>query len=207
MVPAPPGTGLHAGLDPSPDQARRLLRSELTDPDYVEGNLMDRVLTWLVRQFETVSAQSVGPIGLVLISLVLAVVAVAVILLVVRTRRSGREAGAGEDGVLPSTRISAQEHRAAALAALTGGDPATAVLEAFRAQAMRMVESGQIDDVPGATATELVSQMGRIRPDLALPLAQGARLFDEVHYGEAEATAAQVQTLLDLDDRLHRSPR
>ena len=87
------------------------------------------------------------------------------------------------------------------------GDLATAVLESFRAQAMRLVETGQLDDVPGATASELVGQMGRLRPDLAGDLVAAGRLFDEVHYGEVTATAAQVNTLLDLDTRLQRSLR
>ena len=98
--------------------------------------------------------------------------------------------------------LSAAELRARAERALAEGRNEEAVVEGFRALAVRQVERGRLDDLPGATAHEVAIALAVEHP-LARDRVDGtAALFDAVLYGDRPASSAQATSVLELDDQL-----
>lgn len=190
-------------LDPSGDEARRMMRRELTDPKYYQDDLLGRVMDWLGRMIDKTveGASGSGPLGtLVLVVVVLGLVA-ALALVASRARRTAQ---AGRPGVAALTDevISADELRARAEAALAAGDSSAALVDAFRAAAVRQVEQARIEDLPQATAHELARALAAAFVQHATAIHHGADLFDQTLYGDRVATPEQARELLALDDVL-----
>lgn len=198
-----PGTRLDPPLDPSGDEARGALRRELARPEYHDTDLVDRVLRWLDRLVSDAvgAATDSSPVTVAVVSVVLVALAGAVAFLVSRARVTAR-GRVEERAALGSEVVSADELRARAEASLAAGDASAALVDAFRAVAVRQVERERIEDLPQATAHELAAALGAVFPERRDAVLRGADLFDEVHYGERPATAAQARDLLDLDDAL-----
>ena len=190
-------------LDPTPDEARSLLRRELLAPDYHDQDLVQRLLTWLERLVNRgVATASGAPPLQTLAVMVLAVALVAgLALLLSRARRSPR-APADRRSVLTDEAVTAEQLRARALLALDEGRREDALVDAFRALALRQVERGRLDDTPGATAHEVALALGAEHPRLRTRVEAGADLFDSVLYGGRRATREQALTVLALDDDL-----
>ena len=190
-------------LVPSPDEGRSLLRRELLDPAYREDDLLGRLLDWagraIVRTLD--AASSAPPLTTFFAMLVGLLLVLALVWLVTRTRADHAVRRAGGAAV-PDATVGADEWRARAEAAYSSGDHGTALVDGFRALAVRQVERGQLDDAPGATAHELAGTLGRLHPGRADRVEEGARLFDLVLYGDRAATAEQARSVLDLDDEL-----
>lgn len=192
-----------APLDPSPDQADSLLHRELLRPEYHDQNPMQQFLHWLNRQFESglekaSSAPTLGAFGAIVVFLLVLVVLGWLFSRTRQTARTRRETGA----VLTEERVSAADLRARALAALAGGDAATAVVEGFRALTLRQIEVGVLDDQPGATTHEVALSLGAAFPDRRTRIDQAANLFDLVLYGDRPASPDQAEAVLALDDDL-----
>ncbi|MDQ6523677.1 DUF4129 domain-containing protein [Nocardioides sp. LHD-245] len=190
-------------LDPSGDEARRELRRELVRPEYYQDDIVDRLTRWLDRLISSTVDAASGSSGLATAAAIVVVLLIvaAVLVLVGRARRtaSGRASSAP---ALTDEAITADELRARAEAALAAGDPATALVDAFRAGAVRQVERGRIEDVPQATAHELAGALVTVFPEHRTAVLRGADLFDGVLYGERPATPAEAGELLALDDAL-----
>ena len=92
--------------------------------------------------------------------------------------------GSGPAPRSPTTRVGADEWRARAEAAYASGDHGTALVDGFRALAVRQVERGLLDDAPGATAHELAVALRALHPGREQQVDEGARLFDLVLYGD-----------------------
>ena len=85
--------------------------------------------------------------------------------------------------------VTAAELRARADAALAEGRHGDAVVDGFRALAVRQVERGRLDDAPGATAHEVAAALGAAYPAAARPRStRSAALFERVLYGDRPAT-------------------
>jgi hypothetical protein len=97
---------------------------------------------------------------------------------------------------------SAAELRRRAESALADGRHSDAVLDAFRAIAVRQVERGRLDDQPGATAHEVAASLATTYPDQGQRVGRGADLFDATLYGARPAVSQDATALLDLDDTL-----
>lgn len=197
VVPAEPP------LVPSPDEGRSLLRRELLEADYREDDVLGRLLDWVRRMVERTldAASSAPPLSTFFAMLVGLLLLLAVAWLVTRTR-AGRRAQQQGAAAVPDESVSADEWRARAEAAYSSGDHSTALVDGFRALAVRQVERGQLDDAPGATAHELAVALRTLHPDRQQHVDEGARLFDLVLYGDREATAEQARSVLALDDEL-----
>ncbi len=195
-------------VDPDPEQARSWLRRELARPEYHDESWLQKITDWVRDSLDRVinATASMSPVATAAAVIAVFLVLVAVVLLVARVRR-GRVTTGLPGAALPEQRIGADQHRAVAEAALRAGDTVTAALEAFRAQAMRLVEEGQLSDSPGATATELARQMGLVRPDLATDVRRGALLFDATCYGDHVPSRDSVTALLEIDHRLQGARR
>jgi hypothetical protein len=196
LAPAPP-------LQPSGDEGRRLLRDELAHGEYHRQHPLQRLLGWLGRRLEGGVGAASGSswIAALVTMLVAALLLVGLVLLVSRIRRDRRQR-AHVEAVLTEERVSAHELRRRAEAALAEGRHADAVVDAFRALAVRQVERGRLADQPGTTAHEVAATLAGSFPDHGARVGRGADLFDATYYGDRPASRADAAGLLELDDAL-----
>ncbi len=190
-------------LDPSGSEARSALRRELLHPEYHQQNLLQEILGWIERQVTSgIDAASQAPPLSTLMAMLLFVGFVAALVwLASRARRTARDRD--ENGaVLTEEIVTAAELRARAEAALEAGRFEEAVVEAFRALAVRQVERGRLADDPGTTAHEVASTLAAEYPAMSDRVQASASLFDAVLYGDRPATRDQAVSVLALDEDL-----
>jgi hypothetical protein len=78
------------------------------------------------------------------------------------------------------------------------GRYAEAVRERLRAIVRELVDRGVIEHRPGWTVTELAAGAGRALPPAAGPLAEAARVFSGIWYGDRPARAVDDTRMRDL---------
>lgn len=190
-------------LDPSPDDARSWLRRELLQPEYHQQNLVERLLTWIERQVGRglTAAADAPPVSALAAMVVLVLLVGGLGWLLGRARRTAR-VRTRDRAVLTEEVLTAGQLRARAEAALDAGRAEEALVDAFRALAVRQVERGHVDDAPGATAHEVAGALAASYPSERERVQAAAALFDAVLYGDRPATVAQARDVLALDDRL-----
>ena len=189
-----------APLDPSPDQARSWVQRELLDPEYHQQNVVERLITWFERHIGGGLANA-GPLATAAAMLVFLVLLGVLIWLLSRIQRD-RRARSATGPVLAQEVVTAAELRARAEAALADGRPEEALVDGFRALAVRQVERGRLDDSPGATAHEVALLLATEFPQHGAAVGDNALLFDLVLYGDRPATPEQATGVLILDDEL-----
>ena len=190
-------------LDPSPDEASSLLRRELVRPEYHERDVLRQVLDWIDRLVSGAldAASGTPPLSTFAAMVAFLLLALGLGWLLSRARRTARSAR--ERAVLPAGPVlTAADLRARAERALAEGRAEDAVVDAFRALAVRQVERGLLDDRPGATAHEVAAAVGAAHPDQRPRVDGTAALFDAVRYGDRPASPDQARGVLDLDDVL-----
>lgn len=190
-------------LHPSPDEGRSLLRRELLKPEYNDANIIDRLMRKLQELLEdSVNAASdASPLSsfAAIVTFVLLVLGLG--WLISRARGSARAAKA-EGPVFTDEQVSAKELRRRAELALGEGRHELAVVDGFRALAVRQVERGRLADNPGATADEVAGSLAELFPPHRPRVDASAQLFDAVLYGDRPATRDQAVSVLELDDEL-----
>jgi len=189
-----------APLDPSPDQARSWVQRELLDPEYHQQNVVERLITWFERHIGGGLANA-GPLATAAAMLVFLVLLGGLVWLLSRIQRD-RRARSVSGPVLAHEVVTAAELRARAEAALADGRPEEALVDGFRALAVRQVERGRLDDSPGATAHEVALLLATEFPQHGAAVGDNALLFDLVLYGDRPATPEQATGVLILDDEL-----
>jgi hypothetical protein len=196
LAPGPP-------LQPSGDEGRRLLRQELLHSEYHRQHVLQRIFDWISRQLNggVGVASGSGWLRTLITMLVGALLVVGLVLLLSRIRRDRRRRQ-HTDAVLTDDRVAASELRRRAESALADGRHAEAVVEAFRALAVRQVERGRLADQPGTTAHEVAASLATSYPDHGERVGRGADLFDATMYGDRAATREDAANLLELDDVL-----
>jgi hypothetical protein len=192
-------------LDPTPDEARSLLRRELLAPDYHDQDLLQRVVDWLSRRLDggIRTAGDAPPLQTFAVMLVVVLLLGALAFLVSRARRTAR-AEDEEQPVLTGEDVTSAELRARARAGIEEERYEDAVVDAFRALALRQAERGRLEDAPGATAHEVALALAAEYPSQRPRVDGSARLFDAVLYGDRSATREQALDVLALDDDLMR---
>ena len=190
-------------LTPDGDQAHDLLRRELLHPEYHQDNLVLRLVEWLQRLLDRglSAARDTPPLTTFAGMLVGLLLVGALVWLVSRTRRTGRAPHAA-GAVLTEDHVSAAELRARAEDALRDGRYADALVDAFRAVALRQIERDRIDDLPGATAHEVALALAEVYAEQAGDVHRCSALFDLVLYGGRAASREQAVEVLGLDERL-----
>jgi hypothetical protein len=190
-------------LDPSGSEARSQLRRELLRPEYHDQNLLQRFLDWLTRKVSSGidQASQAPPLSTFMAMVVFVGLALALGWLASRARRTAgdREQKAA---VLTDEVISAGELRARAEAALEAGRFEEAVVDGFRALALRQVERGRLADAPGTTAHEVAETLAREYAATADRVRASALVFEAVLYGRRPATREQAASVLAVDDEL-----
>ncbi|HEY2877091.1 DUF4129 domain-containing protein [Nocardioides sp.] len=196
LAPDPP-------LQPSGDEGRRLLRDELVHGEYHRQHVLQRLIDWLWRHLQDGVGAASGSSGVTafVTMLVAAALVVGLALLLTRVRRD-RRTRVRSDAVLTGDRASADDLRRLAEAALAEGRHADALVDAFRALAVRQVERGRLSDQPGATAHEVAASLATSYPTHGGLVGRSADLFDATLYGHHPARPEDAHDVLDLDDAL-----
>lgn len=191
-------------VDPDAAEAARWAEAELADPIYHQReSLLTKALGWVLEQLQDarVVLTGVDPrvAALVVAALVLigGLIALLVAGPVARARRAQRSAE-----VFGSDRRTAAELRASADDLASRGLWTEAVLDRFRAMLRSLEERALLDERPGRTAHEAAYEVAARIPSRSDDLHRAARLFDDLCYGDAVATADDDTWLRRVDDRL-----
>ena len=190
-------------LDPSPEEAESLLRRELLKPEYHEQNVLQRILNWIDRQVNRGldAASGTPPLSAFAAMVVLVLLVGALAWLLSRARATARTERELRS-VLTDEVVSAAELRSRAELAMAEERYEDAVVDAYRALAVRQVERGRLDDTPGATAHEVARALAAEYPHQRPRVDASAALFDAVLYGDRPASRDQAAGVLALDDEL-----
>lgn len=208
MTSTPGGTVIAAAtpLDPTADEARRLLIRELSAPEYAaaQPTLLDRIAGAIRDWFESLTFGGLsGPpalgifvvLGIVVIALVLAFFLFGMPRLQQRSRVTGELFGVNDVR-------SADELRAAAQQLASRGDYAEATAEMFRAIARGLSERAVLTTTPGTTAHDFAARAAAGFPDFREQLAQSATAFDAVRYLGRAGSADAFTATADLEQSL-----
>ncbi len=161
---------------------------------------MGRFLEWFGRQVDRVTGTAAAAPPLVTLAAMLLLVAlvVGVAWLVTRARWSSARARPGAV-VTTGEVVRADDLAGRARRARDAGDRRTALVEGFRAVAVRAVERGLLADLPGATAREVATALAAGRPERQADLHEAAGAFDAALYGDRVPDAGLVERVLALD--------
>ncbi|WP_410639221.1 DUF4129 domain-containing protein [Amycolatopsis sp. lyj-346] len=189
------------------DAARRAAEEELSDPKYRDArpSLLQEIGRWLGEQLDKLlnSLSSDVPGGIFGVLLIVVLLIVLVVVIRLRTGKIARAARA-DRVVFGGQRRSAADYRRSAAEAAAAGRFDDAVRDRFRAVVRALEERALLDTRSGRTADEAAAEAGLLLPNVADRLRQGARLFDDVHYGGREGSEAAYQALTELDERCRR---
>jgi hypothetical protein len=190
------------------DPAQRLAQEELSKALYHQRQpipqlIVHAIQSFLNRLFSGVSSVTPGGGWTVLAVAALLVIIVAVIAgrLGPLARTARRAAPLLDSGASAAT---ARQLREAAQACAAAGDYSTAILQRLRAIARGCEERGLLAADAGRTADELSVAVGALFPAQRDALADAARQFDEVRYGDGTGTQDGYERLRALDDALAR---
>jgi len=191
------------------DPAQRLAREELSKAIYHQRSIpqiiVDAIESFLQRIFQTADRATPGGWWTLIALIALAVIVIAAVLAKVGPiARSARRQSTALG--LDDSRLTARQHRDLAEASAAAGDYSTAVLERLRAVATSLEERGVLSPAAGRTADELATLAATRFPGHRQELADAARLFDQIRYGDGTGTATGYGRLRDLDDALARDP-
>lgn len=191
-------------VDLGRDEARDLARRELSQPSYERDTpILTRVLRWIAEQVDRILDAATGTLSSQLALAIVVAIAVAFAAFVIlRAGPLARRIAGRPGAVLPDRRRTATEYRMAADDAAARGDWTTAVVERFRAVVAGLEERGVLDPRAGRTADEAAREATAVLGELSPPaggMHAGARLFDGVRYGGADAAEGDDRLLRDLD--------
>lgn len=192
---------------PDADQARQWLERELADPVYQEReSLLQRFWNWLSDLFGSVPVGGAGgPWWLLLILLLVAVIALVAFWVAGPVRRGGPRAQRSARVLADDDLRDAEDLRAAANAAASAGDWATAVAERFRALVRALEDRAVLDERPGRTAREAAQAAALRLPEHGEGLYRASELFDGVVYGHHDARPEDDAAMRDLDRAVDRA--
>lgn len=190
-------------LDPSPDEAREWLATELAKPDYQDTrSLLQRFMEWLGRRVSDLQGtQGAGGISFppIVVTVLVILLAVGAVVLLTRVRRE-RRTPTGRGTVLGDTTLGATQLRAAGAEAVSRGDYDTAVLCYVRAMARDGERRTLVTNAASLTAREVGEELSRAFPLLDSRIRASMVLFDEVAYGDYPASRRDAETVRDADD-------
>lgn len=187
------------------DPAQRLARDELSKAMYHPRQSIPQLIVHAINSFLnwlfSHASQATPGGGWTLLALA-ALVVIAIALVVGRVGPLAPAARRRVPVLDPGIALTARQLRESAQACAAEGDFSTAVLQRLRAIATSCEERGILVPDAGRTADELAAQAGALFPGQRGHLADAARLFDQVRYGEGTGTQAGYERLRALDDEL-----
>ncbi|EPD31423.1 hypothetical protein [Gleimia europaea] len=186
-------------LEPTPDEARELLRRELSKNEYLEGQSVQGVLNWLLQRIgTTVFRTAEGTFNWMLLVIIAVVIIALIVGIYARVGREQKTVSATQ----ALTSLSANEHRRRALD-LKNTDPTEALKAGFRAIIVRLDATA----APGRTTGEITRLITREYPALKYDVARCASKFDVATYRLetiGTVTTQDVEAMLALDDEIQK---
>jgi Domain of unknown function (DUF4129) len=198
-----------AGPPVSRQAGQRLARDELSRAIFhPHPSLTQRILALVDRVLDQLfKAGSSVPGGWWAVVALAALAALAAAVVLNRVGPLARAPRADDRLLAGSQPLSAADHRLRAGRLAATGDYAGAILECVRAIARELEERGVLSPRLGWTAAEIAAEAAQALPADASALHQGARLFDDIRYGERPGTAAGYALVQDLDRRIVAASR
>ncbi len=195
-----------APIDPTPEQARRWLIDELSQPKYqaAKPTWFDRLSAAVLDWFQSLAFSADGGVQipvLILVALIVAVAIVGAYFIFGPPRRGRRSAVSGALFGQNDARDAAAIRAAAAAAAATV-QWTLAIEEMFRCIARGLAERTIVSVSPGTTARECAGHAANALPQFRERLAAAASAFDDVRYLEREGTEAGYQAIAQLEQDL-----
>lgn len=193
---------------PDGDEARRWAEEELAKSRYAEAkptwfDLMARdIARFLGDLFSAQNGGNVGPIALIVVSVIIVAALVVALIVWGRPRRSHAIRRVGTDLLGATDDRSAAQLRSDADRAARDGDWDTATVLRYRALARSLLERDLIDPAPGATAQSIAREASDVFPDEAVAMRRAATAFDDVRYLGHAATEDSYRALAETDERL-----
>lgn len=195
-------------LVPDGDEARRWAEEELSNPRYADAeptwfDLVARDIgRFIADLFSADNGQGVGPVALVVVSVIIVAALITALIVWGRPRRSLATARRRIDLLGDPDDRTAAELRAEAERRARDGDWDAATVLRYRALARALWERDLVEPAPGATAQAIAREAGGIFPDEADALRRAALAFDDVRYLEHPGDEATYRALAETDDRL-----
>lgn len=188
---------------------QRLARDELAKAIFhPHPSLTQRILALADKVLDQLfKAGSSFPGGWWAVVALAALAALAAAVVLNRVGPLARAHRAADPQLAGSQALSAADHRRRAGRLAAAGDYAAAILECVRAIARELEERGVLSPRLGWTAAEIAAEAAQALPADASALRQGARLFDDICYGERPGTAAGYALVQDLDQRIIAASR
>lgn len=189
------------------DEARRLLREELSGTEYQRPftgpvrEAIDDFLRWLQEGALDLGLIEI-PAGPLVVLLLLAG-AVAAVLLIVRPRL--QRSGSREQEVHIEVGMTAEQLRARADLEARAGNFDAAARDRFRALVRGAEERNLLRSAEGRTATEIAGQLRGVFAEWADELGRAAELFNRSRYGSQPLRARQYEQLRALDVQLSQA--
>lgn len=192
---------LEVPVDISREDAQRLARLELANPEYRQEDegLVARALQWILDRIAE-ALDAAGNASPATWFGVLGLIALLVLVIVAVRRRTGALGRAAAQPLFSGRERTAADHRRESQRLAEAGAWAEAVRERLRAVVRDVEERGLVDARPGRTADEVARDAGVALPSVARDLRDGARVFDDVWYGGRPADASSYARLVAVDD-------
>ncbi|MDX6744578.1 DUF4129 domain-containing protein [Actinocorallia sp. A-T 12471] len=191
-----------SALDPvTRERARELAERELEKAVYHRDRpsfldrMLDQIREWLDGLMPDPPAPGPGQ-GSGGLTIVVLLVLFAVVVAAVLWWMRGRRNPSGSKALLDDEPTRAADHRTSAEALAAEGRYAEAIRERLRAIARDLEERAILQARPGRTALELALEASSLLPVDLMP---GARVFDDVWYGDRPGTPEGYALLVDLD--------
>ena len=185
-------------LEPTPDEARELLRRELSKSEYLEGRGLQSILDWLLQKIgTTVFRTAEGTFNWMLLAIIAVVIIALIIGVYARVGREQKTISAAQE----LTSLSADEHRRRALD-LKNTDPTEALKAGFRAIIVRLDKTAATA-APGRTTGDITREY----PDLKNDISRCASKFDVATYRletVGTVTTQDVDAMLALDNEIQK---
>lgn len=193
---------------PDGDEARRWAEEELSNPRYADAkptwfDLLARDIgRFIASLFDSDGGVNLGPVGLIVVSIVIVAALVAALIFWGRPRspravRRMRNDLLGERDDRTAAQLRAEAERSA-----RAGDWDTATILRFRALARGLLERDLIDPAPGATAQAIAREAASVFPVEVDAVRRAATAFDDVRYLQHPSDADRYRALAETDDRL-----
>lgn len=194
-------------VDIGRDEARSAAHRELGKAIYHQHEpsafqrLLDRITEWLGHLSDLTSGTTAsGWVGLVVVVLLVA----GVVVLVWRRAGGLQRSRRRERAALLETdsRVTAAQQRTLASRHAAAEEWAEAIRDRMRAIALGLEERALLDQRTGRTADEVATDAASALPGHVDELREAARIFDDVWYGEHDATRAAYDRITRIDERV-----